>query len=144
MGLKRVDDLATLHIDELDVTIAASNSNLLACLVELATVGDRITGVKVDDLLHHPDVPDLDDTVRVTGADVLATDGECTVIYSVEMTEESLNGQTRAHVPDGDGAIGATTDEEVGEGLEVQTVNAISVLTVLLANLKRVQIEKLN
>ena len=60
------------------------------------------------------------------------------------MTEERLHGQAGAHVPDRDGAVGATTDEEVCEGLEVETVNAVSVLAVLLADLERVQIEQLD
>ena len=81
--LKRVSDLSALHIDELDISIAAADCNLLACLVKLTAMSDRITSVKVDNFLHHPDVPDLDNTIRVNGANVLATDRERTVIDGV-------------------------------------------------------------
>ena len=60
------------------------------------------------------------------------------------MAEERLHGQAGAHVPDRDGTVGTATDEEVCERLEVKTVNAVSVLAILLADLERVQIEQLD
>ena len=60
------------------------------------------------------------------------------------MAEESLNGQAGAHVPNRDRAVSTTRDKEVGEWLEVKAVDAISVLAILLANLKGVQIKELD
>jgi len=58
------------------------------------------------------------------------------------MTEEGLNRQPRAHVPNRDRSVSTTTNEEVSIRLEIETVYTVSVLAVLLANLERVQIEK--
>lgn len=65
MRLDRTTDLVALNIDELDFTVRATHGDLLASLVELTDVCDRITCVQIGHFLDHTDVPDLDDTVRV-------------------------------------------------------------------------------
>eukprot|EP00353_Schmidingerella_taraikaensis_P005476 CAMPEP_0185572400 /NCGR_PEP_ID=MMETSP0434-20130131/4341_1 /TAXON_ID=626734 ORGANISM="Favella taraikaensis, Strain Fe Narragansett Bay" /NCGR_SAMPLE_ID=MMETSP0434 /ASSEMBLY_ACC=CAM_ASM_000379 /LENGTH=66 /DNA_ID=CAMNT_0028188265 /DNA_START=169 /DNA_END=369 /DNA_ORIENTATION=- len=66
MGLDVVDYLASFNADKLDVTIAASDGDLLASLVEFDDVGDGVASVQIGHLLDHPDVPNFDDTVRIT------------------------------------------------------------------------------
>ncbi len=119
MRLELVADLLTLYVDQLDVSIAATDGHLLARLVELTDVSDSITCVDVEDFLHHTDIPNLDDTVRVTGRNVLPTNGEAAVVDRVQVTEESLDGQASTHIPDRDTAVGGTRHEEVCKGLEV-------------------------
>ena len=97
--LERITDLLTFNIDKFDVTIAASDRHLLTCLIELANVCNCIACVNVDNLLHHTDVPNFDDTVRVTGRDVLSTDREATVIDRIQMTEECLDCEACTHIP---------------------------------------------
>ena len=146
-ALVRLDcarDLVSLHVDELDFTVGATDSDLLARLVEFDTVGDRVASVQIAHLLHHSDIPDLHDTIRVARTDVLTSDRESAVVDRVQVTEKSLHGQTRPHIPNGDRSVGATTDEEVGKWLEVEAIDAVSVLTVLLSHLERVEIEKLH
>ena len=63
MCLDRVRNFVGLDIDELDIAVGAADSHLLASLVEFAAVSDCVASVDVANLLHHPDVPDLDDTV---------------------------------------------------------------------------------
>lgn len=71
MRLELACNFLALNIDEFDLAIAATNSDLLASLVELADVSNCVTCVDVEDFLHHPDVPHFDDSVRVTRRDVL-------------------------------------------------------------------------
>ena len=52
------------------------------------------------------------------------------------MAEERLHGQACPHIPNRHTAIGGARHEEVGEGLEVEAVDGVSVLTVLLSHLE--------
>ena len=92
-------DLSLFDCDLLDLTIGAPHIQNLACLVELRTVRDSIASVYVHDFLDHPDVPYLDHAIGVRGGDVLASDGELSIVDGVQMTVESLHSEARAHVP---------------------------------------------
>ena len=48
---------------------------------------------------------------------------ELRILNRIQMTVESLNSQTRAHVPYGKCAIGTPRDEKVRIGLESQRVH---------------------
>ena len=74
----------------------------------------------------------------------MPADGELRILYGVEMPVESLDGQARSHVPNGQGAVRAPRDEKVRVGLEGEGVDGVCVRTVLLPLLEGVQIEELN
>ena len=105
-------------------------------------MSNRISCVKVGHLLHHTNIPYFHDTIRVARGDILAANREAAVINCVQMAEECLHGQARPHIPNRDTAIGGARNEEVSEGLEVETVDRICMLTILLSHLERVQIEE--
>lgn len=58
------------------------------------------------------------------------------------MPIEGLDGKTCAHVPNGHGSVCGATDKEVGKRLEVQPIDGVCVLSVLLAHLEGMEIEK--
>ena len=99
MSFDLTSDFTPLDINELDLAITATHSNCLARLVKFANVSNRITSVKVADLLDHTDVPDFEDSIRVARCNILTSNGEATVIDCVEMTEECLNSQAGSHIP---------------------------------------------
>ena len=138
MCLNLTANFISLNINELDLAVRASDSDCFTSLIEFDDVSNCISRVQIGDLLDLPDVPDLDDTVGVTGGDVLAADGEGAIIDSVEMSVESLYSEAGAHIPNRHGSIGGAADEEVGEGLEIQAIHRVCVLSVLLAHLQRV------
>lgn len=104
--LHLLGDFVALQIDKLDVAVGAADENLLARLVELAAMCDSVTRVNISDLLHHADVPNLDNSIRVDRANVLASNAESCIINAVEMAKEGLHGQSRPHIPDGHASIG--------------------------------------
>ena len=67
MRLELIADLLTLDVDEFDVTIATPNGHLLTGLIKLAHMCNGISGINIENLLHHADVPNFDDAIRVTG-----------------------------------------------------------------------------
>ena len=133
-----------LDCDLFDLAIRASHIQNLARLVELGAVGNRVASVYVHDFLNHPDVPDLDHAIRICRGNILASDRELGVVDGVQVAVESLYCQTCAHVPNRDTLIGCPAHEEIGEGLEVEAVDGVSVLAVLLPHLEGVQIEQLD
>ena len=144
MCLHCVGHFSLLYRDLFDLAVRASHIQDLACLVELSAVGNRVAGVYVHDFLNHPDVPDLDHTIRICRGNILASDRELGVVDGVQVAVESLYCQTCAHVPNRDTLIGSATHEEIGEGLEVEAVHGVSVLSILLPHLEGVQIEQLD
>ena len=58
------------------------------------------------------------------------------------MPIEGLDGKTCAHVPNRHGSVRRARDKEVGKRLEVQPIHRVCVLSVLLAHLEGVEIEK--
>ena len=67
MTLEGGSDLSFLDVDDLDLGITAPNCDALRLLVKAQAVSNSITGVDAQQLLNHSDVPELDNTVRVTG-----------------------------------------------------------------------------
>ena len=62
-------------------------------------MGNSVSAVDLEELLDHPDVPYLDHAIGVRGGDVLASDGELSIVDGVQMTVESLHSEARAHIP---------------------------------------------
>ena len=142
MSFKAVRNLAPIYANELNVTITASDGDLLASLVEFTDVRDSVSCVDIDNFLDHPDVPNLENAIRITWTYVLAADWESTIIDGIEMSEESLYRKTCPHVPDRYRSVCTSAYEEICERLEVKAVNAVSMLSVLMAYLEGVQVEK--
>ena len=86
-------------------------------------MSDSIAGIDRHELLHHGNIPHLDDTVGVAGRHVLAADREDGVIDRVQVTVERLHGQARAHIPNGRSLVSRARHKEVGKRLEVKTIN---------------------
>jgi hypothetical protein len=105
---------------------------LFACLVEVKACANSISGIDCADFLYHSNIPGFDDTIRIARSDVLTTDRELSVINSIQVTVECLDGKTCSHVPNGQGSVSRSTDEEISEWLEVETVDGISVRSILL------------
>jgi len=143
MGFKLRGHLVVLKVDDPDFTIAATDNQLLATLVECAAVCDDIAHVNRTNLLYSADVPNFDDAIGVSRSDVLATDGELGVVDGIQVSVESLDSESTSHIPNADSTIGRSCDEEVREGLEVQSIDAVSVLPVLLPNLQSLQVVQL-
>ena len=144
MSLQCRSYFTLLYRDLFDLAVGASHIQDLACLIELSAVCNRVAGVYVHDFLNHPDVPDLDHTIRICRGNILASDRELGVVDGVQVAVESLHCQTRAHVPNRDTLIGSPAHEEIGEGLEVEAVHGVSVLSILLPHLEGMQIEQLD
>jgi len=64
---------ALFHIEQTDLTIAATNSQHLAALVELTTKSCTVTHIGSGNFLHHADIPNFDNAIGIDRADVLAT-----------------------------------------------------------------------
>ena len=71
MSFELALNLVPLNVDELDFSIAASHSNLLARLIEFANMGNGVASIQIAHLLDHPDVPNLEYTIRVTRGHIL-------------------------------------------------------------------------
>ena len=114
--------LVSLHLDYTDVSIRTTNSDIPSILVDADTECYSIPAVNLHDLLYHPDVPSLEDTVGVTRCYVVAAHRELSILDRIEMSVEGLDSEACSHVPDGQRAIGTTRHEEVSVGLEGQGV----------------------
>ena len=66
-------DLVALYVHEFDFTIGATNSDLLASLIEFTDMRDCVASVKISNFLNHTDIPDFQDTVRIARGNVLAS-----------------------------------------------------------------------
>lgn len=66
MSFEAVRNLAPIYANELNVTITASDGDLLASLVEFTDVRDSVSCVDIDNFLDHPDVPNLENAIRIT------------------------------------------------------------------------------
>ena len=92
MPLKRVGYFPFLNVYHFDLCITAPDSQALRRLIEGQSVCNSISSINTEQLLDHPNIPHFDNTVRVTGGHVLATDGEHTVIDGVQVSVEGLHG----------------------------------------------------
>ena len=103
MTLKRRNDLAllvTLHLDHPDVSVGAAHRNISGVPIKRDALSDGVSGVYLHDLLHHANIPGLEEAVRVAGGDVVAANRENCVLDRVQVAVEGLDGEASAHVPD--------------------------------------------
>ena len=93
------------HLHHADVRIGAADRAVPRVLVDGDGERDGVPAVDLHELLDHADVPGLQDAVRVAGGDVVPAHTELGVLDRVEVAVEGLDGETRAHVPDGECAV---------------------------------------
>jgi len=88
------------YVNHANVSVRASNCYGFGIFIEGATVSDDITDVNSHDFLDHSNIPDLENTIRVTRTNILSTDRELSVINRVQMSIEGLYSKSSSHIPD--------------------------------------------
>jgi len=66
-------DVSFFDIDEFDGMIGASHGQAFCGLIKCESVADVVTCIQSKLLLNHSDVPQFDDTVRITSCYILTT-----------------------------------------------------------------------
>jgi hypothetical protein len=102
MSLKSSYDVSlfvALHLYNTDIRIRATNSDKSSVLIDGNGECDGISAIDLHNLLNHSDIPGFEDTVGIARCNIMASDRELRVLYSIEVTVEGLNSETRSHVP---------------------------------------------
>ena len=137
-------DFSFLYVDSFNQSVWAANSDSLGAFIKAQTVSDCITSIHRHELLHHSDVPELNNSIRVASRHVLSAYREGCIINCVEMSVESLDSKACPHIPDRSRLVCWSSDEKVGKRLEVETIDWVGVRAELLAHLQTVKIKQLN
>lgn len=66
MCLEDTDNLSFVNIDHLNFSIRATNGNEFAIFIKANGESDGIPSVNLAHLADHPDIPYLDNAIRVT------------------------------------------------------------------------------
>jgi len=94
--------------------------------------------------LHHSDVPYFYNSIWVARADQGTTNGKIGIVDWVQMTVESLNGQSCSHIPNAYRFVAATWNKEISPGLEVNAVDWVCMSSIGLAHLFSIEIKQLH
>lgn len=72
--------LVALHLYNTDVRIRATNSDIPGILVNGDGESNGVSTIDLHNLLYHSDVPSFENTIRIARSDVVASDGELSIL----------------------------------------------------------------